>query len=88
MAGSESVERRQRVEDALTRILDENEHGNSVQYVWASDVADVDPDLSSQIAGSYLPKIEEDSPLPCGLHVKRYTNRRGGASLWTVERVS
>lgn len=88
MAGTGSVERRQRVEDALTRFYEADEHGNSVQYVWASDLADVDPDLSAQIVGSYLPKIEEDSPLPCGLNVRQYTDRRGGASLWTVERVS
>lgn len=88
MAGTESVERRQRVEDALTRLFEADKYGNSVQYVWASDLADVDPDLSSQIAGSYLPKLEEDSPLASGLEVKRYTDRRGGPSLWSVERVS
>ena len=84
-AGESSL-RRQRVQDALAELLDADEHGNSYRYFRASDLVDVDPELSSAMVGSHLPEIEEESPLSSGLSVERYTDRRCGASLWTVGR--
>jgi len=85
MSTSESKQRRQRVEDALAELLDADDHGNSQQYVWASDVADVDSELSPAMAGTYLSEIENDSPLSDGLIVEEYTERKG-ASLWIARR--
>ena len=86
MNTAESEQRRQRVENALTELLDADEHGNSQQYVWASDVADVDSELSAAMAGTYLARIADESPLPSGLAVEQYRERRGGTSLWIVRR--
>lgn len=86
MSTSESKQRRQRVEDALAELLDADDHGNSQQYVWASDVADVDSELSSAMVGTYLSQIADESPLSSGLAVEQYRERRGGASLWIARR--
>jgi hypothetical protein len=86
MSTVESEQRRQRVEDALAELLDADEHGNSQQYIWASDIADTDPELSPAMVGTYLARIADESPLPSGLAVEQYRKRRGGASLWIVRR--
>lgn len=83
---SESNPRRQRVQDALADLLAADEHDNSYRYFRASDVADIDAELSAAMVGSYLPEIEDESPLSSGLSVERYTDRRCGASLWIVRR--
>ena len=86
MSTTESEQRRQRVENALAELLDADEHGNSQQYVWASDVADVDSELSAAMAGTHLARIADEPPLPSGLAVEQYRERRGGASLWIARR--
>jgi hypothetical protein len=85
MTTTESKSRRQRVQDALRDLLNGDEHDNSYLYFRASDVVDVDPELSPAMVGSYLPRIEADSPLPSGLAIERYTERQCGASLWIVK---
>lgn len=79
---------RQRVEDALADLLEADEHNNSYRYFRASDVADRDSELSPAMVGSYLPQIEDESPLSNEITVERYTDRRCGASLWIVRRAS
>ena len=86
MTATKSKSRQQRVQDALRDLLNGDEHGNSYLYFRASDVVDVDPELSPAMVGSYLPRIEAESPLPSGLAIERYTERRCGASLWIVKR--
>lgn len=82
----ESNPRRQRVQDALADLLAADEHGNSYRYFRASDVAGIDSELSPAMVGSYLPEIEDESPLANGLTIDRYTDRRCGASLWIVRK--
>lgn len=84
MIASESKTNRRRVQDALVTLLDTDENNNSYRYFRAADLQRVDSDLSPNIVGSHLPKIESDSPLDDGLVVEQYTNRRCGASLWIV----
>jgi len=86
MTATESKSRQQRVQDALRHLLNADEHGNSYRYFRASDVVDVDSELSPAMVGLYLPRIEAESPLPSGLAIERYTERRCGASLWIVKR--
>lgn len=86
MTAIESNSRRQRVQDALAALLSADEHDNSYRYFRASDVVDIDSELSPAMVGSYLPRIEAESPLSSGLIVERYTERRCGASLWIVTR--
>ena len=86
MTATKSKSRQQRVRDALRDLLNGDEHDNSYLYFQASDVMDVDPELSPAMVGSYLPRIEAESPLPSGLAIERYTERRCGASLWIVKR--
>ena len=85
MTTTESKSRRQRVQDALRDLLNGDEHDNSYLYFRTSDVVDVDPELSPAMVGSYLPRIEADSPLPSGLAIERYTERQCGTSLWIVK---
>jgi hypothetical protein len=66
--------------------LSADEHDNSYRYFRASDAAEVDAELSPAMVGSYLPRIEAESPLLSGFVVERYTERRCGASLWIVTR--
>jgi hypothetical protein len=66
--------------------LSADEHDNSYRYFRASDVAEVDAELSLAMVGSYLPRIEAESPLLNGFVVEQYTERRCGASLWIVTR--
>ena len=75
---------RQRVEDALVELLDTDKYDNNFRYFRAADLQAIDSELSSAVIGSYLPQIEGDSPLSSGLIIERYTDRRGGASLWIV----
>ena len=75
MPGAESADRRQQVEDALLQILENDEFGNNLQYVWAFDLSAIDPAISSPIAGQYLRKLEESSPLSSGLVVDCYRDR-------------
>ena len=86
MTATESKSRQKRVQDALRDLLDADEHDNTYRYFRASDVIDIDPELSPAMVGSYLPRIEAESPLPSGLAIERYTERRCGASLWIVKR--
>ena len=86
MTTIESKSRQQRVQHALRDLLDADEHDNTYRYFRASDVIDIDPELSPAMVGSYLPRIEAESPLPSGLAIERYTERRCGASLWIVKR--
>ena len=86
MTATKSKSRQQRVQDALRDLLDADEHDNTYRYFRASDVIDIDPELSPAMVGSYLPRIEAESPLPSGLAIERYTERRCGASLWIVKR--
>ena len=79
---TDSSPERQRIEDALVELLATDEYGNSFRYFRATDLQAIDSELSSAVIGSFLPQIEDDSPLPNGLIVERYTDRRGGASLW------
>ena len=86
MTATGSKSRQQRVQDALKQLLNADEHDNSYRYFRASDVVDVDPELSPAMVGSYLPQIEAESPLPSGLAIERYTERQCGASLWIVKK--
>ena len=79
---TDSSPKRQRVENALAELLAADEYGNSFRYFRAADLQSIDSELSSAVIGSFLPQIEADSPLPNGLIIERYTDRRGGASLW------
>ena len=74
----------QQVQDALVTYLEADEYANGFRYFQASDVADVDPSLSSTIVGSYLTDLAFGSPLSNGLVVESYTERRCGPSLWIV----
>ena len=82
-AGSEKTNC-ERVKEALARYLEADEYANGFRYFRASDVADVDPSLSSAIVGSYLTDLASGSPLSNGLVVESYTERRCGPSLWVV----
>jgi hypothetical protein len=84
MSATEPKTNRKRVQDALVNLLKADEHDNSYRYFQAADLQQIDPDLSPAIVGSYLPKIEADSPLSNGLIIERYMDRRCGASLWLV----
>ena len=88
MPGAKPVNRRQQVENALLQVFENDEFGDNLQYVWVSDLSDIDPAISSSIAGQYLRQLEENSPLSSGLVVECCRDRRSGASLWTVKRVS
>ena len=46
MTATGSKSRQQRVQDALKQLLNADEHDNSYRYFRASDVVDVDPELS------------------------------------------
>jgi hypothetical protein len=76
MTATGSKSRQQRVQDALKQLLNADEHDNSYRYFRASDVVDVDPELSPAMVGSYLPQIEAESPLPSGLAIERYSERQ------------
>ncbi|EMA43570.1 hypothetical protein [Halococcus sp. PRR34] len=86
MSTTESLTNRERVENALAALLETDENGNSYRYFRASDLNDIDPEVSGAIAGSHLPTIEEESPLSNGLVVDRYTDTDCGPTLWTVRR--
>ena len=88
MTLSEAEINRQRVQSALSTLLDADDNANSFRYFRAADLQEIDPDVSAAIAGAHLPKIEVDSPLDSGLIVERHTDRRGGPTLWIVRRES
>ena len=86
MSTTESPTNRERVENALAMLLETDDNGNSYRYFRASDLDDIDPEVSSAVAGSHLPAIEEESPLSNGLIVERYNDMDCGPTLWTVRR--
>jgi hypothetical protein len=86
MATSTSKPNQQQVEEAVTNLLEADEYNNHYRYFRASDVAEGDPGLSSAMVGTYLPEIEDDSPLENGVIVEVYTDRRCGASLWIARK--
>lgn len=86
MTTTESPTNRERVENALATMLETDENGNSYRYFRASDLEEIDPEVSSAVARSHLPTIEEESPLSNGLIVERYTDTDCGPTLWTVRR--
>lgn len=75
---------RQYVEEALVNLLEGDKHNNSYRYFRAASLANSNPALSAAIVGSYLPKIEKDSPLDNGIIVERHTDSRCSATLWIV----
>ena len=77
--------RRQRVENAVVQLLDADEYGNSRRYFQAGDIADGGSELTSSMVGSYLPALEDESPLPSGITVARHTERNN-STVWVVER--
>ena len=77
---------RERIENALAELLDADENGNSFRYFRAADLAEIDPELSGKMVGSYLPTIEEESPVSNGVIVEEYNETNCGPSLWTVRR--
>ena len=78
--------RQQRVQNVVGDFLDSDEYGNSYRYFRAADIADSDPELSAAMVGSYLPKLEDESPLSSGIAVARHTDSRNSATLWIVRR--
>ena len=60
-------------------------NGNRYLYFRASDLQEVDPEMSAAMAGSHLPEIEADSPLSNELIVERYTDSRCGPTLWILK---
>ena len=80
-----SQSRKQRVENAVVRFLESDEHGNRRRYFQARDIAGSDSELTPAIVGSYLPKLEADSPLSSGLIVARHTVRNS-ATVWVVRK--
>ncbi|EMA56808.1 hypothetical protein C451_00340 [Halococcus thailandensis JCM 13552] len=77
--------RRQRVENAVIQLLDTDEYGNSCRYFQAGDIADSDSELTSKMAGSYLPKLADESPLESGIAIGRHTERNN-STVWVVKR--
>lgn len=84
MTSTESATNRQRVRNALTDLLEADQNGNSYLYFRASDLQEVDPEISAAMASSHLPEIEAESPLSDGLIIERYTDSRCGPTLWIV----
>ena len=82
-----SQSRKQRVENAVVRFLESDEHANRRRYFQARDIADSNSELTSAMVGSYLPKLEADSPLSEGITVARHTVRNS-ATVWVVRRES
>ena len=60
-------------------------NGNRYLYFRASDLQEVDPEMSAAMADSHLPEIEADSPLSNELIVERYTDSRCGPTLWILK---
>ena len=81
----EPQSRKQRVRNAVIRLLDTDEYGNSRRYFQAGDIANSDLELTSKMVGSYLPKLEAESPFEPGISVTRYTVRNS-STVWIVER--
>lgn len=81
----ETQSRKQRVRNAVIRLLDTDEYGNSRRYFQAGDIANSDSELTSQMVGSYLSKLETESPFVSGISVARYTVRNS-STVWIVER--
>jgi hypothetical protein len=79
--------RKQRVQNAVARLLDTDEYGNSRRYFQAGDIADSDSELTSSMVGSYLPKLVDESPLASGITVARHTERNS-STVWVVEQES
>ena len=77
--------RKQRVQNAVVRFLDTDEHGNSRRYFQAKDIADSDSELTPAMVGSYLPKLVDESPLTSGVTVARHTERNS-STVWVVKR--
>ena len=88
MTLSEAETNRQRVQNALVTLLDTDDNGNSYRYFHATELHDIDPEVSANIAGSHLPDIEDASPLENGIIVERHTHSRNNATLWIVRRES
>jgi hypothetical protein len=86
MTTTTSPANRQHVQDALATFVESDQNDNSYQYFRASDLQEIDPQLSGAIIGSHLPTIEDESPLASGLIVERYTDANCGPTLWTVRR--
>lgn len=80
----EPQSRKQRVRNAVTRLLDTDEYDNSRRYFQAGDIADSDSELTSKMVGSYLPKLVDESPLESGITVGRHTVRNS-STVWVVE---
>jgi hypothetical protein len=81
----EPQSRKQRVRNAVVRLLDTDEYGNSRRYFQAGDIADSDSELTSKMVGSYLPKLVDESPLASGVSVARHTVRNS-STVWVVEK--
>lgn len=84
MSSADIERRRQRTEDILADLLEDAAHGNDVQYFWASDIADEDPELTATMVGTHLSNIDDEWTLSTNLEVEQYTQKQGGASLWIV----
>ena len=88
MTLSEAEVNRQRVQNALSILLDADDNGNSFRYFRAADLEEIDPDVSATMAGSHLSDIADASPLESGIIVERHTHSRNNATLWIVRRKS
>ena len=77
--------RKQRVQNAVVRFLDTDEYGNNSRYFQADKIADDDSELTSSIVGSYLPRLEDESPFPSGITIARHTERNN-STVWVVRR--
>jgi len=86
MTAATTGDRRQQVVKILVDMIENDAYNNDIHYIWASDIAEEDPDLSGSVVGTYLSDMEDDSPLSNGLEIERYTDTRCGPSLWTVRK--
>ena len=53
----------------LANLLDADQNGNSFRYFRATDVEEIESELSAAMVGSHLSKIEDESPLDGSLIV-------------------
>ena len=88
MTTPESKTNRQRVQDALTALLDADAYNDNYRYFHAADLREIDPEVSATMAGSHLSDIADASPLESGIIVERHTHSRNNATLWIVRRES
>jgi hypothetical protein len=82
---SKPQSRKQRVQNAVIRLLDTDKYGNSRRYFQAREIADSDSELTSKMVGSYLPMLVDESPFESGVTVGRHTERNS-STVWVVER--